>query len=331
MKLGTLTIKNNLFLAPLKEVTTAPYRRFCRKFYDIGLVCVPMLYTKRIETDPESISFDLYKIEEERPLSVQLIGGDPNALKISIDFLESYKFDVLDINAGCPSRRSINAKEGGYLLNDLVKLQKIIKIAVKYSSRPISLKIRTGVDNPNKIEKMVKLINNSGLDFLIVHGRTVKDRFNDSKLNLNYIKQVKEKISIPVIGNGDISNQFTAKRFLDSTGVDALMIGRGTIGNPEIFNQIDIYLKNNILISNNNDIKKFKRKIELYEKFIDEFIEGNKLINFSLEEYKFIELKRNTIWLSKNIKDSSIIRTKLSKTKNLISLKKELQYIFDLD
>ncbi|MFW9938093.1 MAG: tRNA-dihydrouridine synthase family protein, partial [Candidatus Thorarchaeota archaeon] len=172
MKLGTLTIKNNLFLAPLREVTTAPYRRFCRKFYDIGLVCVPMLYTKRIETDPKSISFDLFKIEEESPSSVQLIGGDPNALKVSIDFLESYKFDVLDINAGCPSRRSINAGEGGYLLNDLIKLQNIIRIGVKYSSRPISLKIRIGVDNPNKIEEMVKLINNSGLEFLIVHGRT---------------------------------------------------------------------------------------------------------------------------------------------------------------
>ncbi|MFX1556771.1 MAG: tRNA-dihydrouridine synthase family protein, partial [Promethearchaeota archaeon] len=307
----------------------APYRRFCRKFYDIGLVCVPMLYTKRIETDPKSIFFDLYKIEEERPLSVQLIGGDPNALKVSIDFLESYKFDLLDINAGCPSRRSINAKEGGYLLNDLINLQNIIRIAVKYSSRPISLKIRIGVDKPNKIEEMVKLINNSGLEFLIVHGRTVRDRFNDSKLNLKYIKQLKENISIPVIGNGDISNQIAAKRFLDSTGVDALMIGRGSMGNPELFNQIDMYLKNNISFSNNNDIKKFKKNVELYEKCIDEFIEGYKLINISLDEYKFIELKRNSIWLTKNIKDSSSIRTKLSKTKNLITLKKGLQCVFD--
>lgn len=330
MKLGTLIIKNNLFLAPLREVTTAPYRRFCRKFYDIGLVCVPMLYTKKIETDPKSISFDLYKIEEERPLSLQLIGGDPNALKLSIDFLESYKFDVLDLNAGCPSRRSINAEEGGYLLNDLIKLQKIIKIAVKYSSRPISLKIRIGVDKPNKIGEMVKFVNNSGLDFLIVHGRTVKDRFNDSKLNLAYIKQLKENLSIPIVGNGDISNPITAKHFLDFTGVDALMIGRGSMGNPELFSHIETYLKNNVITPNNNDIKKFKSNIELYEKYIDKFIEGNKLINISIEEYKFIEFKRNSIWLTKNLKNSSIFRTKLSKTKDLISLKKELQLIFDL-
>lgn len=329
MKLGNLTIKNNFFLAPLKEVTTTPYRRFCRKFYDLGLVCVPMLYTKSIETNSQSTSFDLYKIEEEKPISVQLIGGDPEALRSSINFLESYRFQVLDINAGCPSKRSINAKEGGYLLNNLTRLHSLIRIAVKYSTRPISLKIRIGVERPNKIEDMVNLINKSGLDFLIVHGRTVKDRFNTSKLNLNYIKQLKEKLSIPVVGNGDIYDHNSAKQFLDYTGVDALMIGRGSMGNPELFNQIDGYLKNDIIIPNNNDTNKLKKNIELYEKCIDEFIEEKILINCTLEEYKFIELKRNSIWLTKDIKDASIIRTIISKTKNLNELKEELQKIYD--
>ena len=116
MKLGTLNLQNRYILAPMLNVTTAPYRRFCRKFQSIGLVSVPMLYTKRIEKDPKSVEKDLYKIEQERPISVQLIGSDPNALKNTIDHLNSYKFDILDLNAGCPSKRAIKAQEGGYLI-----------------------------------------------------------------------------------------------------------------------------------------------------------------------------------------------------------------------
>ncbi|MFX0059604.1 MAG: tRNA-dihydrouridine synthase family protein, partial [Candidatus Heimdallarchaeota archaeon] len=287
MKLGSLNLKNNLLLAPLQEVTTAPYRRFCRNFCNIGLVCVPMIYTKRIQTNPESILFDLHKIEKERPISVQLIGADPNALKNSIDFLESYKFDVLDINAGCPSKRAIKAKEGGYLLNDLIKLNQLIKVATKYSSRPVSLKIRIGVEKPNNIKDMANLINKSGLEFLIVHGRTVKDRFNNSQLHLKYIKQLKERVSIPIIGNGDIYGQDSAKEFLDNTDVDALMIGRGSMGNPEIFNQIDDYLNKGVKTKNENNVRNLKKYIELYEKIFDEFIEGNRFLRLSSVEYKF--------------------------------------------
>jgi tRNA-dihydrouridine synthase B len=328
MKLGSLKLNNNLFLAPLQEVSTAPYRRFCRKFYNIGLVCVPMLYTKRIQTNPNSILFNLHRIEEERPISVQLIGGDPNALRNSIIFLESYKFDVLDINAGCPSKRAINAKEGGYLLNDLTKLQKLINIAIKYSSRPVSLKIRIGVETANDIKDMRRLIDKSGLDFLIVHGRTVKDRFNNSQLNLNYIKQLKEKLSIPVIGNGDINDPDSAKLFLNKTNVDALMIGRGSMGNPEIFNQIDQFINRGIKTPNENNLRKLKKNIELYEKIIDNFIKDNNTLIYSPEDYKFNELRRNFIWLTKEIKDSSNLRRKLSKTNTLDGLKKKLQKIY---
>ena len=128
MKLGRLSLDNNLILAPLQEVTTGPFRRFCRKLNNIGLVSVPMLYTKRIATKPKSVKFSLYRIEEETPVSVQLIGSDPDALKVSLDYLESYQYNVLDINAGCPSRRAIKAMEGGYLLKDLERLKKLVKM-----------------------------------------------------------------------------------------------------------------------------------------------------------------------------------------------------------
>ena len=320
MKLGTLLLANNLILAPMLQVSTGPFRRFCRIFGDIGLVSVPMLYTKRVEKSPNTVLRDLHKIEEEKPISLQLIGSDLNALRSSIDFLESYKFDVLDINAGCPSKRAIKAQEGGYLLKDLGKLKNLIKDAVKYSSRPVSLKVRLGFDNLNDIDKLVSIVNDSGIEFLTVHGRTVRDRFKDAKLNLDAIKKIKSLLKIPVIGNGNIFNQKIAREFLEHTKVDALMIGRGSMGNPEIFNQIDQYLKKGVEHIIENNAKKMKEHIKLYERCINDYLDETFEIPYSVEKYKFMELRRNLIWLSKNIQGSIDLRIKISKTKTLEEL-----------
>jgi len=329
MKLGRLSINNNLLLAPMQEVTTAPYRRFCRKFQKIGLVCVPMIYIKKIERNPNSFITDLHKIEEERPISIQLVGSDPEALKKTIIFLESYKFDVLDINAGCPSKRAIRAEEGAFLLEDLDKLANLINIALKFSSRPVSLKIRIGVKDIIDLNKLIRVVNNSALEFLIVHGRTVKNKFDKYQLDLETIKRIKERLHIPVIGNGDIDNPSKAKIFLDYTHVDALMIGRGSMGNPEIFNQINYFLKKERYIPFKNDIAKMQKNIQLYENCIDEFINNQITISHSIDDYKFNELKRNSIWLTKNIEDSSLLRKKISNAKNLRELKEILQKIYE--
>jgi len=320
MKLGTLLLANNLILAPMLQVSTGTFRRFCRMFGKIGLVCVPMLYTKRIEKSPSTVLMDLHKIEDEKPISVQLIGSDLNALRSSIDFLESYKFDVLDINAGCPSKRAIKAQEGGYLLKDLKKLNNLIEVAVKYSSTPVSLKIRIGFNSSNDIDKLVNIINNSGIEFITVHGRTVKDRFNDSALNLNAIKKIKSLLKIPVVGNGNIFNPKIAREFLEFTNVDAIMIGRGSMGNPEIFNQIDQYLKEGVEQDNENNTKKMKEHIRQYERCVNAYFDDNFEIPYSSEKYKFMELRRNLIWLSKRIQGSTDLRIKISKTKTLEEL-----------
>ena len=148
MKLGTINIANRYILAPMQNVTTGPYRRFCRNFHEVGLVSVPMIYSKRIAQNPKFLEYELCKIEEERQVSIQLIGSDITSLKKAIDCLESYNFDVLDLNAGCPSRRAIKAKEGGYLMKNLDHLNSLVNAAVKFCSKPVSLKIRTGFDRP---------------------------------------------------------------------------------------------------------------------------------------------------------------------------------------
>jgi tRNA-dihydrouridine synthase B len=327
MKLGTILLANNLILAPMLQVSTGTFRRFCRMFGKIGLVCVPMLYTKRIERSPNTVLMDLHKIEDEGPISVQLIGSDLNALRSSIDFLESYKFDVLDINAGCPSKRAIKAQEGGYLLKDLKKLNNLIGVAVKYSSRPVSLKIRTGFNSSNDLDKLVNIINNSGIEFLTVHGRTVKDRFYDSTLNLDAIKKIKSLLKIPVVGNGNIFTPKIAREFLEFTNVDALMIGRASMGNPEIFKQIDQFLKEGVENITENNTKKMKESIRLYERCVNEYLDDNFEIPYSFEKYKFVELRRNLIWLSKNIQGSTDLRIKISKTKTLEELDQIINYL----
>ncbi|MFX0146618.1 MAG: tRNA dihydrouridine synthase [Candidatus Hodarchaeota archaeon] len=329
MKLGTLQLDNNLLLAPMQEVTTAPYRRFCRKLQKIGLVCVPMIYTKRVVRSPDMVIPDLHKIEEENPISIQLIGSDLEALKKTILFLESYKFNVLDLNAGCPSKRALRSQEGAYLLNNLKKLKKHINAASKFSSRPISLKIRTGVDDRINITEFSALINDSNIEFLTIHGRTVKDKYNDSRLDIDTIKEIKNRVNIPVIGNGNIDNPLAARSFINYTNVDAIMIGRGSLGNPEIFNQINMFLKEGKYIPFQNDIRKMRRSIEVYEKCLDEFINEDSWFSYPLEIYKFKELKRNAIWLTKNIKCSSNIREQLSKTRDLTALKNTLKFYFE--
>ncbi|MFX1343733.1 MAG: tRNA dihydrouridine synthase [Promethearchaeota archaeon] len=330
MKLGSLELANRYILAPMQNVTTAPYRRFARRLQEIGLVYVPMLYTKKIEKNPKSVEKELFKVEEERPIGIQLIGSDPIALKKTIDFLDSYKFDILDLNAGCPSKRAIKSQEGGYLIKDLEKLNVLINTAVKYSSRPISLKIRTGFEKPVNIGKLAEIINNSGIDLLIIHARTVLSRFLDGVLDLDTVKNIKQKVEISVVGNGNIFNPITAKHFIDYTEVDALMIGRESMGNPVIFNQLHEYFTNakqNTFIKSFNNVKKY---IEIYEESIDEYLQGISH-PISNEEIKFIELKRNSIWLTKNIRNSSHIRRQISNSRNLTQLKNTLKSIFSLE
>jgi tRNA-dihydrouridine synthase B len=326
MKLGTLFLENNLILAPMLQVSTAPFRRFCRKFGNIGLVCVPMLYTKRIETHSRSVLRYLHKIEEERPVSVQLMGSDLDALKSSIDFLESYQFDVLDINAGCPSKRAIKAKEGGYLLKNLDKLETLLKVAVKYSSRPVSLKMRTGFNNTNNIEKLADIVNRSGIEFLTIHGRTVKGRYLDSTLDLNTIKKIKLLVQIPVVGNGNICSGLTARKFLECTNVDALMIGRASMGNPEIFKQINQYFSKGKESKHENNFLKIRKYLKLYEECVDEFLDNTIDMPFSHEKFKLIELRRNAIWFTKNIQDSINLRTQISRVKTLEDLRELITF-----
>jgi len=282
---------------------------------------------KQIESNPKTVLEDLNNIENERPISIQLIGNEVKALKVSIDYLESYKFDVIDINAGCPSRRALNSHCGGYLINDLVLLKQLLEVAIKKSSKTISLKTRIGFKNTDNIKEFSNLINNSGINFITIHARTVMNKYDIRYLNLDAIKEFKKYLSIPIIGNGDIIDPFSAKHFLEYTGVEGLMIGRATMGNPEIFTQIRDFLVNDKYIPFFNNKIKMQGYIIKYEEILDNYL-NNINLTYSHHDFKLTELKRNAIWLTKDIENSTIIRSKLSRTKKLDELKSILEDYF---
>jgi len=330
MRIGTVKLENNLILAPMLKVTTGPYRRFCRKFDTIGLVHVPMIYIKSLEKNPHSIYQNLYKIEEEHPISIQLIGGERESFKNALDILSSYNYDILDINAGCPSKRAIHSKEGGFLLKDLTNFRSILDITTKFSSRPISLKIRSGFTSSDELFQIIDVINNFDIDLVSIHGRTVKDRFELGKLDINSIKILKENLSVPVVGNGDINSPQKAKRIMEYTNVDGLMIGRASMGNPRIFYQIRKYLECEKLSSNKKRIEDITDSLILYEDIIDQMDYSSCETKKTIDEIKFEELRRNAIWLTKSIKNSTEMRIKLSKSKDLKNLKQKFKELFNL-
>ncbi len=325
MKLGTLNLNSNLLLAPMENYTTGAYRRFCRKFSNIGLVYVPMIHTKQIMKSPKTIAFELSLIHEERPISIQLMGADIEAMKKSLEYLESFEFDSIDINCCCPSKRAIELKAGGYLLKDLKTFENLLNIAKKYTAKPVSAKIRLGFDNLDNVEEICEIINKSGIDFVAIHARLVKDMFKSSTLNLEALKRYKKLLTIPVVGNGDIVSPQFAKLMLDFTKVDALMIGRGSLGNPEIFRQIDEYLTKGIETSEKRDITSFRHYLETYQAVINDLIDRIKLKRSETKDiYRYKELRRNSICFTTGVENSTMMRVELSKTKNLNQLEKVL-------
>ena len=179
---------------------------------------------------------------EKHPISMQIFGSDEESMVYGAKYVSNLA-DIVDINMGCPAPKVTKNGDGSSLLKDLKKAQKIIEAVVKNSNKPVTLKIRLGWDKENLVARdLAKIAENSGVAAITVHGRTKSDYYS-GKANLEEIKNVKEAVSIPVIGNGDIVDEKTALNMFEKTGVDGIMIGRGAIGNPWIFERIRVFLE----------------------------------------------------------------------------------------
>lgn len=243
MKIGNFETENNVFLAPMAGVTDLPFRKICRR-YGAGMVYSEMISAKGLYYNDKKTA-ELMRIDnEERPCAIQIFGSDADIMAEIIPKVMEVKPDIIDINMGCPTPKIVNNGDGSALLKTPEKIGEIVRKVSAVSPVPVTVKIRKGWDdtNVNAVE-VAKIIEQNGGAAIAVHGRT-RAEFYSGRADWDIIKAVKEAVSIPIIGNGDIKCAEDAKRMIDYTSCDAVMIGRGSEGNPFIFKQIIEYLQN---------------------------------------------------------------------------------------
>ena len=240
IKIGNVELDNNLILAPMAGVTNLPFRIICEKF-EPGMVCTEMASSKAIFYNDQKTRRLLNTEGEKRPISFQIFGSDEETMGYTAKYMSKIA-DIIDINMGCPAPKVVKNGDGSKLLLDLEKAKRIMKVVVENSSVPVTVKIRKGWDKENIVAVQVaKIAEEVGISAITIHGRT-RSEFYTGKADWDIIKEVKDSVKIPVIGNGDIVDEETAYQMFEKTGVDGIMIGRGSFGNPWIFRNIKHFL-----------------------------------------------------------------------------------------
>ena len=241
-QIGDVTIPCRTIFAPMAGVSDLPFRLLCHEM-GAGLVCMEMISAKAI-TYRSRRTHELWETSpEEKPVSLQIFGHEPEVMAEACRILEPQDFDILDINMGCPVPKIVNNKEGSALMKDPALIEKVVRACRENTSRPVTVKIRKGFDenHVNAVE-IARIAEANGAAAIAVHGRT-REQYYSGKADWDIIRQVKEAVSIPVIGNGDVTDPASAKAMFEQTGCDGIMIARGARGNPWIFRRIGTWMK----------------------------------------------------------------------------------------
>ena len=322
-KIGNVEIKNQVVLAPMAGISNTAYRQIIKEM-GAGLIFAEMVSDKALVYGSEK-TFDLLKMSDmERPIAQQIFGSDVDSFVKAAKLVEDKMHpDIIDINMGCPVPKvAIKSQAGSALLKNPDKIKEIVSAVVKAVSVPVTVKIRSGWDaNSVNAVEVAKVIEEAGASAITVHGRTRAQGYSGNA-DWNIIKQVKEMVSIPVIGNGDITSAEKAKEMLDFTGCDAVMIGRGVLGNPWLIKECVSYLDSGIIPpkpSAREKIEMLKRHYQL-------------LVDSTSEKQAILEIRTHALWYIKGMPKSAYIKNEICKTKNSADLFKILNdYLGDLD
>lgn len=246
IKLGNLEF-NNIALGPMAGVTDLPFRMLCKEF-GAGLIYTEMVSGKAVLFHNRNTEELLTVKDEERPVALQLFGCEPEVLAEAAAEIEERHFDILDINMGCPVPKVVNNHEGSALMQNPRLIENIVHAVSERINKPVSVKLRKGFEKDERTAVECALAAEAGGASLIaVHGRT-REEFYSGKADWSIIRDVKNAVHVPVIGNGDIYTPFDAKRMLEETGADGIMVARGAQGNPWIFKRINEYLESGVIL-----------------------------------------------------------------------------------
>ena len=310
LQIGNVTLPNPVVLAPMAGVTDLPFRLLCKE-QGVGLLCMEMVSAKAIYYKNKNTQDLMRILPEERPVSLQLFGSDPKIMSE----MEKAGADAVDINMGCPMQKIVRNGEGSALMKNPKLVREIVTAMAKAIDKPLTVKIRKGFDEDhvNAVE-IAKIIEDSGAAAIAVHGRT-RQQFYSGKADWEIIRKVKEAVSIPVIGNGDVDSPQKAKALLEETGCDGVMIGRAAQGNPWIFGQTVEYLEHGTI----------PKKPELSEVKAVILRHANLQMQYKSGLTAMREMRKHVAWYTTGYPHSAQLRAAVNEVQNMDELRQLLE------
>ena len=323
LKIGNVLLDGKVNCAPMAGITNRVYRKIAKEF-GASLVYTEMISDKALCFNSENTYRMMELDEKEHPVALQLFGGEKEYLVKAVEIINNTNAEILDINMGCPVPKVIKSLAGSYWLKDIESSREKIEAIVKASSKPVTAKIRLGWDDESiNVVEMAKMLEKAGVSAICVHGRT-RSQFYTGRSRIEYIKMVKDAVSIPVIGNGDIKSIDDAIEMFEKTNCDAIMIGRGALGNPWLFKQIDHYLKTGIRLEDSSVCQRLDMCVR----------HARELCEIMEEKTAIKEMRTHACYYIKGLPNSCLFKNEINKTEDFNSFvelmdkyKKELEVL----